>query len=601
MGLFQNACETYDVFQNRIGEYIAGREALAPIAHTIKSATIEVTIDIDGRFITASIFDKKEQKIIVPATEDALSRSSSAVAPYPLCDQVCYLAAYDDKSKRKHQKYLEQLSGWVVSEYGDPKIEAIYRYVSKNTLVNDLLQAGVMQRDENGGLKSEKDFIAWKVIGGDGENTVWKDKKLMKKFIKYSEVLIKNKPKNICMVSGEYEPILEHHLKGIFACNGNAKLISANDTRNFTFLGRFNTADEALTVSYNSSQKAHNALKWLLANQSVSHVIGGRAVLCWCPQGDRIPHIDRPVLPGISEVNDRPTTPSEYKDLLLKTIHGYSVELKNKITSKTVIVCFDAATSGRLSVTMYSEMMTETFLKKLERWDENCVWFFHNNISSPSISKIVEFAFGNERDRTGNGRVELEDKIKKQHTERLIHCRIGENLFPTDIEQCIVQKASNLMNYGKYSKRDLLSTACAVIKKYYYDRKREVLSMNLEESRRDRSYQFGRLLAIYEKIERDTFDASETREPNAIRLQSGYCNQPMHYAHELDKQMERAYFPRLSVGARIYYKNLIGEIMGNISSFPENTWNKQLKDTYLMGYYLQRKNLYTKNSKTDND
>lgn len=121
--------------------------------------------------------------------------------------------------------------------------------------------------------------------------------------------------------------------------------------------------------------------------------------------------------------------------------------------------------------------------------------------------------------------------------------------------------------------------------------------MNLDLERKDRSYQFGRLLAVYEKIERDALqDAGDTRETNAMRLQSVYCNRPLHYSFELEKQMERAYFPRLSQGQKIYYKNLIGEIMQKINSFEEKEWDRPLKDTYLMGYYLQRKELYTKKS-----
>ena len=70
----------------------------------------------------------------------------------------------------------------------------------------------------------------------------------------------------------------------------------------------------------------------------------------------------------------------------------------------------------------------------------------------------------------------------------------------------------------------------------------------------------------------------------------------------LEKQLERAYFPRLKPGSRIWHKNLMGEIMGVISNFPGEE-NKPLDSTYLMGYYLQRAALYTKNSdnKTEED
>ena len=49
----------------------------------------------------------------------------------------------------------------------------------------------------------------------------------------------------------------------------------------------------------------------------------------------------------------------------------------------------------------------------------------------------------------------------------------------------------------------------------------------------------------------------------------------------------------------MFYKKLIGEIMEQIGHFPEAQWNQPLRETYLIGYYLQRNALYT--SKHQND
>lgn len=118
--------------------------------------------------------------------------------------------------------------------------------------------------------------------------------------------------------------------------------------------------------------------------------------------------------------------------------------------------------------------------------------------------------------------------------------------------------------------------------------------MSLEEKKEDRSYQFGRLLAVLEKAERDTYDDDEKREPNAIRLQSLFCRRPMATAANIEEGLERAYFPRLKPGSRMFYKKLIGEILEEINRFPQEEWNRPLGETYLMGYYLQRQALYTK-------
>ena len=46
-------------------------------------------------------------------------------------------------------------------------------------------------------------------------------------------------------------------------------MISSNDKTNFTYRGRFHDVGEAYTISYEASQKIHNALKWLIERQGV--------------------------------------------------------------------------------------------------------------------------------------------------------------------------------------------------------------------------------------------------------------------------------------------------------------------------------------------
>lgn len=127
--------------------------------------------------------------------------------------------------------------------------------------------------------------------------------------------------------------------------------------------------------------------------------------------------------------------------------------------------------------------------------------------------------------------------------------------------------------------------------------------MELDPNKCDRSYQFGRLLAVMEKVERDTYGSEESREPNAIRLQSVFCQRPMYAAANIEKQLERAYFPRLKPGSRAFYKSIISQIMGEIHKTADNQWNLPLADTYLMGYYLQRGALYrsTKNQNAEGE
>ena len=118
--------------------------------------------------------------------------------------------------------------------------------------------------------------------------------------------------------------------------------------------------------------------------------------------------------------------------------------------------------------------------------------------------------------------------------------------------------------------------------------------MALEPEKRNRSYQYGRLLAVLEKAERDAYDPGENREPNAMRMQALFVKRPLYAAKIIIEQLKNAYYPRLGLAARSYYDKLIGEMMLALSEYTDSERDKPLGETYLMGYYLQKNALYTK-------
>lgn len=124
------------------------------------------------------------------------------------------------------------------------------------------------------------------------------------------------------------------------------------------------------------------------------------------------------------------------------------------------------------------------------------------------------------------------------------------------------------------------------------------------KKRLDRSYQYGRLLAVMEKIELDTldtYDSSGSRGTNAIRLQGVFVKRPAYATKIIMDRLKSAYYPKLSYGIKVYYKRPIGEIMEMISNCGEEDYNKPLGETYLLGYYLQKNDFYKKNETNNND
>lgn len=585
MGLLQKALETYDAMEQLAGIYVEGKEPLAPIGHIVTKAQIEVTIDADGRFISARAADK-DRKIIIPVTEKSGGRAGTVIAPHPLCDKLDYLL---ENSADKLDSYLRQLTAWSESAHSHSKVNAVLKYMQKRTLQKDLISAGLSDTKKD-------DTVCWRVVGcgTDDSPAVWEDASLMQSYTAWY-LSQQDGEKQLCMLTGEDSIITWQHLKGAFSLNGNAKIISANDSSNFTYRGRFLEPEEAVSVGYFASQKAHNALKWLISTQGT--IQGHRAFVAWNPKGKRIP---KPTLPLFSFSDEAPAMPTyvNYRDDLRKKLAGFRAELE--VNDQVIIAAFDAATTGRLAITYYNELLGSDFLERLAYWEESCCWAYnHRSISSPSLASIIDFAFGTPRGTPES--VKADDAIVAENMQRLLSCRIDQAAFPLDIMRAIVTRAGNMQVYSEANRRKLLYTACAVIRKYHIDHKKEEFDLALEPKRMDRSYQWGRLLAVMEKIERDTYDADEKRESNAIRLQSVFVQRPGYAAKIVMDQLKTAYYPRLSVGLRRYYDQLVGEIMEMLSQFDAADYGKPLTETYLPGYYLQKNAFYTKKSNEETE
>ena len=591
MGLFQKAVETYDCNQNLVGVSKEGSEILAPISHTLARANIEITLDKDGLFRAARLIDKKEPRVVVPVTENSLGRVGGTIFPHPLCDQIKYLAPYGQES---YEQYLKQLKEWKDSEFTHPILQAVYKYIDFKSIVDDLSRLNLIKLDKEGKPSDEKTFICWRVIGfdNDTEPCSYLNKDLFNLFINFYNKKIQSHNKNICFVNGNYIPLAEQHPKGIISRTANAKIISSNNPNRFTYKGRFEEAWQAVTISYEASQKAHNALKWLISNQSVSFYSGDRTFLCWNPQGIKIPS------PRFTfRANKEPKyKPSDYKDNLMATLLDFKKDNQLKGNEIAVIAFFDAATTGRLSLTNYNEQTLEDFLNHQKTWEEYCCWYSKFGIISPNLLNIISCAFGTLR----NGKLEVDDKVQGQHLQRLLNAKLNGGNIPIDFVKALTERASMPLAFDKNVWEQITETACAVLQKYRKDINQGGNEMAWELTKPERSFQFGRLLAVLDRAEADFYGKTgEDRQTNAIKFMNEFRRRPWHVYERVNRMLHQAYLPRIENWQRIRYEKLTGEITTIIGSFPENELNEPLNDLYLMGYQLQRNDFFKKSEKNE--
>lgn len=607
--------KTYEANARMAGKPVEG-VPLSLVAHMTANAQIEILIDQDGVFCGAHSVEKERAKTIIPVTEASASRSSGD-APHALCDTLSYVAGdfgqylSDEKAagkaNKKFEKYRTALQRWAESPFSHPKVRAVYAYAAKKQMTRDLILSKVLEAADGkllekkvSGAAYEKALVRFRVVDSQPD-AVWQDASLFNCYIQYYAAS-QSGEKDICYLTGKLDTISGNHPKGIVAANYGAKLISANDTANFTFRGRFCSSEQACTVGYEATQKAHGALTWLAARQGVTAgTQDKRTYICWNPNGKKVVDLEDPL--GLEEDDEpRAYTEQDYKNRLKKALSGYRNQLDNN--DDIVVIGLDAATTGRLSITYYNELKGSDFYDRLTDWGQTCCWYFtrfspekkpYTTVWTPLTKQIVLCAFGTEQGKF----LETSDKVMKEQSQRILHCILDKKPLPRDIVHAAALRASMPQAYSHGNHERILSTACALIFKYYHDQTKGVsIKMALDDENTDRSYLFGRLLAVLEKAERSTFADGETREPNAIRLQSAYVNHPMSTWKILEDKLN-PYFQRMDYPLRKHYKDIISEITAKLVASDPDTLNRSLEEQYLIGYYLQRAELYKSRSKEE--
>lgn len=618
--------KTYDANLDQVGKTVKKGEdreyTLLPISHTTQNAHIEVTIDEDGDFQYAEVL--KKESTVIPCTEEAASRSGSKIAPYPLHDKLSYVAGDFVKfgGKIKNQEdvpfdaYIKNLAEWANSPHATEKVKCIYTYLKKGRLIEDLVGEKILILDENqqliekwdkkyeeqlgekpaifssGATEQSSAFVRFNVYHPESMDDVWKDKEMYDSFIAfYNEKLGQD---DICFVTGYRLPSTERHANKIRHAADKAKLISANDNTGFTFRGRFKTSREAVGISYEVSQKAHNALKWLIHRQS--KMIDNRVFLVWSNDNSPVPNPDEDAVDMMKHSNRElerdPETGQLFAKEVAKAIGGYRNDLKYQ--PEVNILVLDSATTGRMAVLYYRNLNKELYLDRLEEWHKFCAWEhrykrnekeFISFYGAPATKDIAFAAYG----------PRASEKVVKGLMERMLPCIVDKRLIPKDIVRSAFQRASNPVSMERWEWEKTLSITCALIRKMLIEKKEE-WSVPLDKNSKDRNYLFGRLLAVADVLERSALGKEETRATNAIRYMNSYAKNPGRTWQTIQESLQPY---QAKLGTKVtYLSKLIDEISDQFDIDDFN--NVPLTEKYLLGFYSQRRALYTKKEEETN-
>lgn len=633
MSLWSSLLETYDEVQNVAGMIPPDRggnldvsKVLLPLHHTTLKTQLCVTLDQNGDLRRIEK-DSKDVTIVAPCTEKSMGRSGTKPVPHPLCDQLQYVdKAYDAD---KFALYMHQLSSWKGES---TKLNAIYRYLSEHSISADaqdydidLYDPDSTSDDSDEPESNEQDaqsrFNKDRKLGvrfsvevpGDDTPHVWEDRAIRELWIAHQssagEAIGVDDFGEALYESADSFP------KKIVSADGNAKLISANDNTNFTFRGRFADKSEALRIDKLTSQKIHSTLSWIVGNNG--NVTDTQDIVIWAvgkdpadvvnPEGNSNElfaefHGSEERTESEQQAEAHHQIDVDYAEKFAKILRGYGdAQTLKKHGRKVVLAIFDAATSGRLSVTFYRELDSGKYLDSILRWHIDSAWpliRFTNDeknkpkaikyIGAPSFDDIVKCAYAvDERSSTSYKR--FSKNVKKE----LIECMFGSHDLPSSLLWSAFHRVTRPMGYSSTSAWSRnFEIACSLWKKHFVQ-ERTIVTMELDVTRTDRDYLYGRLLALADNFESGVLYRQgilDTRPTNAVKLMSNFVAKPYSTWGNLWKQLTP--YMKSSDSKTLYgVKRFQDDVDDVMALFQEGDYDNSdaLSPLFLLGYSSQRR------------
>lgn len=617
---------------------------LLPVAHTTQKVNVELSLTADGEFCTARVLRSDEMTTVIPCTEESSARTSGAV-PHPLVDKLQYIAgdytACGGTKKPMWREYLAQLQAWCDSPFGLEPVQAVLTYLKKGCLIRDLIAYKVLFADGEGrllkkwaGPKEDTPPIFQSITGGDQSeafvrfqvngDALSSDSAVWDSYTQYYLSTLTNM--GICYIQGTRMPVSLLSPYKIRNAGDRAKLISSNDSTNFTFRGRFDNAEEALSIGYETTQKAHSALRWLVGRQGVQN--GDQTILVWGTENEAIPPVtgdsydlvacsysdladedDDDLGTPYKTVANLPHTREAFAAEFNKAVQGYRHVLSAH--SQVSVMVLDSATPGRLSIRYYRELQGSRLMDSIIDWHRTFSWELRyrklqtqENGKKKMIPIIFEGAPAPVDIAAAAYGAKVDEKLKQQTIERLLPCITGGRPFPEDIMLAAARRASNGIALETWEISKNRSIACALIKGYYHRNLKEEYTMALDETCSDRSYLFGRILACAEQLEQyaiyNIAGDKSSRPTNALRYEVAYTQHPAKTLALLRKQLE-PYLERLiKANKSTYASDLMLQLIARIPA--EQFSDQPLTELYLLGYACQREDFFEKakaNKKTE--
>ena len=538
--------------------------------------------------------EEKGKKLVsrVMNVPEQVKRSSGVAANF-LCDNSKYVLGLDQKDKRErvikaHEAFLqlhEEILGRVQTEGSEAvlnflrnwDVEAAYKHPEIEQVMEGLLEGG------NVVFRLEQD-----------DKYIHESAEVMQAWSRYhlgqsSEI------SGQCLITGQILPIAKLHpnIKGVMgAQSSGASLVSFNQD---SFISYGKEQSYNAWISEAATFKYTTALNWLISNEKHRMRIGDTTTIFWAERStdgleeDLLGALfyparegDKEVEPGLGQIERDPQTVKLVHDIFSKVRKGelVSKELTGVDPDVKFYILGLAPNASRLSVRFWHVERFGNVIGKVAKHysDMKVIKSYANEPDFISIGTILK-----EAAPLGDAK-----RISPLLGGAVMRAILTGMPYPQTLFTSIFSRirADQTVNYVRAS----IIKACLSRNQRYHDKERgENITMALDEQNISVGYRLGRLFALLEKAQQDAnpglnatikdrYFGSASATPRSVfpillRLTQHHIAKA-EYGRNMDKRIE--------------------EVMSGIDNFPSHL-NLEKQGLFVLGYYHQRKALYTKN------
>lgn len=597
---------------------------------------LEVIIDKKGQLIEYDYVAEGET-IIFPVTEDSAARSSN-VAPHPIVDNMSYIV--QDGGPR-NQAYMAQLESWL--DYEEIEyIRIIYDFLKKDKIIKryyesllpDPIDENLKKSDPELAEEEEKKrqdkikkikqtYITFTVAEYDGKKnlSVSDNHDLQEKYRDYFiNRLCNDKEKIICNLSGKPDYLCFKHQPLI----GRARLVSQIKANEENYKGRFTIANQNIALGVETSQKIHLMAKYLLMGKNTHTGLAGNAIMItWFSddiQNESEASIEMPIqaknlaaiiktVENDMQENRGLSIADEMTKEIVKSFTNGNPKFTDGASYYVAILDNLIKGKGRVMLKYFKELSVSRLKANLYSWHEKYHWYRSGNENrninyTPSLKQIILAAYGIEREDVGPKKeVGLETPKKAFYNsqyQNLVTALIEGRDIPANFERAFAMNIRNRMYYDKTWEKVKFCALAVLNNKGGFE------SAMLKRDNTDRSYLFGRLLALFEQMEEITYEKDKERATHAQKLWTTYTNNPAVTMLRLRKLLN-PYEIKLAKSESLIKQELYADIKKEMTSvtnmlsehydFQSRDMSRPLDYNFIFGYEAQRRSVQSKRYK----